>query len=73
MNKITNVGKDTTLQLIQVAYEDIHEQRMPYQTFKRFEAMEALQLLEVYKFVINTRLKTNKSCIEKLERIQKAL
>ena len=73
MNKIINVGKDTTLQLIQTVYEDIYDQRMPYKTFKRFEAMEALQLFEVYKLVINTQIKANKSCVEKLERIKKLI
>ena len=76
MNTITNRLPDTkheTLQLIQVAFENATGGRMPYNTYKAYEAMTAQQLVEVYRLIMLTQIKANRSCINKLERIKNNL
>jgi len=66
-------GKDTTLQMIQVWYEDIHDERMTYKTFKRFEAMDAFQLFEVYKLLKYSEIQQNKKVIDTLKKVSQKL
>lgn len=76
MNTISNKLPDTkheTLQLIQIASENATGGRMTYNTFKAYEAMTAQQLIEVYRLVMHTQIKANRSCIDKLERIKNNL
>ena len=71
-NKLPDTGKHEALQLIQLAYEDIHDKRMPYKQFKRFEAMSALQLLDVYKLLTMSTIQQNRKVIDTLKEVHKS-
>ena len=65
-------GHYAILQLIQLAYEDIHDRRMPYKQFKRFEAMSALQLLDVYKLLTMSTIQQNRKVIDTLKAVHQS-
>ena len=76
MNTITNRLPDTkyeTLQLIQVAFESANGGRMPMRTYRTYKTMTAQQLIEVYRLVMLTEIKANRSCLNKFESIKNKL